>query len=116
MILSTTDTSTAIFGTEHTHMYQCDVTETFQLQFFGQQIEFRTCELIIFRRKIQQVDILDLLDSDTPDTELIQLPHCNRFFLFSTLEILELKELMSGVFTMLELNSLIHQRIVRKWV
>lgn len=97
-----------------TALYQSDTLEMYFLTFKGEEIVFKACELISFRRKIQKVDLTLLLSSDTPDIELVSLPHCDRFFAFTTLEILELKELFAGAFAMLELNSLIHREIVRK--
>ncbi|TRX48209.1 hypothetical protein FNH22_29590 [Fulvivirga sp. M361] len=115
----TTETVTSslgvlIFSTDNTHLYQCDTTEQFTLVFFGQKVVFRFCELIVFKSKIRKIDLFNLFNTDVPDIELIHLPHCDRFFALSTLQILELRELFSGSFAMMELNSIIQRRIVRK--
>lgn len=102
-----------IFKTDNAILHQCDDTESFILTFFGNEITFRFCELIAFKTKIQKVDILGLLNSETPDIEILHLHHCDRFFAFSIHQILEIRELLSGAFVMLELNSIIHQKIVR---
>lgn len=103
-----------LFETSRAALYQEDRTETFLLHFNGEDISFRVCELIVLKKKLQKVDIAAMLLSDGPDVELLYLAHCDRFFALSIHDILELKELLAGAFTMLELNSLIHREIVRK--
>ncbi|MEM7550973.1 MAG: hypothetical protein AAF363_14915 [Bacteroidota bacterium] len=102
-----------VFETEHAKLIQDDRSELFILNFDGDEIFFRLCQLMAFKRKLNQINIVSLLSSKSPDIELINMPHCDRFFAFSIHEILELRELLYGSFTMLELNSLIHKTLVR---
>lgn len=55
-----------------------------------------------------------MLSTEAPDVEVLYLPHCDRLMVLSIHEILELREVLAGAFTMLELNSVIHREIVRK--
>ena len=103
-----------LFQTSNASISQCDAQGKYILSFANDQIVFRACELISFRRKIQHIDLTQLLDSDTPDVEIISMPHCDRLFVFSIYEILELRDLFAGTFAMLELNSVIHKEIIRK--
>lgn len=103
-----------LFQTSNASITQCDAQGKYILSFNHDQIEFRACELISFRRKIQKIDLTKLLASDTPDIEIVSMPHCDRLFVFTIQEILELKDLFAGTFAMLELNSLIHKEIIRK--
>lgn len=103
-----------LFETAHAALIQCDVTERYILHFNQTEVHFRACELITFKRKIQQWDVLPMLASDAPDVEILHLPHCDRIFALTIHDILELKELFAGAFTMLELNSVIHKQLVRR--
>lgn len=105
-----------LFQTTNTSLYQQDDSELFSLNFFGECIQFRFCELIAFRKKLQDVDIIDLLTNDGPDIEIIRLMHCDRFIVLPIIQILELQELLGGAFTMMELNRVIHKEIIRKVV
>ncbi len=105
---------TLLFLTENTRLVQSDSREKFVLTFCGEQVELRVCELIAFKRKIEQIDVVLLLSDRTPDIEVIHLIQCDRFFLLDIRMVLELKALMSGAFAMLELNSIIHKSIVRQ--
>ncbi len=103
-----------VYETTHCGLFQCDQSETFFLQFQESTYTFRVCELISFKRKIQNWDVLPMLSPNAPDVEILHLRHCDRMMVFTLHEILELKELFSGAFTMLELNSLIHKQLIRK--
>ncbi len=114
----TTATATSspvlVYQQERMALYQCDRTESLVLTIAEEEICFRVCELIAFRRRVQQINVVDLLASDTPDIEVVNLLHCDRLFVFSIHEVLQLKELLAGSFVMLELNSIIHRTILRK--
>jgi len=103
-----------LFATDNATLYQCDETELYILNFNGDAVFFRACELITFKRKIQKIDLAAMFASDTPDIEIVHMPHCDRIFALTIHNILELKELFAGAFTMLELNSVIHKQLIRK--
>lgn len=105
-----------LYQTVNSAICQKDDSGIFSLIYFDQEIEFRFCELLAFRKKVQQIDIVDLLTNDQPDIEIIRLVHCDRFIILPIIQILELQELLSGAFAMMELNRLIHKEIVRKIV
>lgn len=103
-----------IFNTSNASLYQCNASESYILAFQGSEVKFRACELIAFKRKIQKLDLTNLLSSDTPDIEILHMPSCDRLFVLTVYDVLELRELFAGAFAMLELNSLIHKAIIRK--
>ena len=107
-------TKELIYETANASLHQCDATEHYILHFGGDRVSFRVCELISFKRKIQKIDLAAMFASDKPDVEIIHMPHCDRIFALTIYNILELKELFAGAFTMLELNSVIHKQLVRK--
>lgn len=103
-----------IYHTSNTALTQCDVSEKFIMRLFDQEISLSICALIAFKKKIQDVDLAGMFEMDHADIEIISLSYCDRIFALSILEILELRELFSGAFAMLELNSMIHKELVRK--
>ncbi len=84
------------------------------VDFYGDKIQFRLCEFFNFKKRILALDLLELFQSNTRDSELIELPHTGRFILLSIKQILEVRDLLCGAHVMMELNSLIHQEIIRK--
>ncbi len=103
-----------IFETENGSLSQSDATERFQLAFHQEELSFRVCELITFKRKLQAIDLPAMLMSENQDVEVLHMPHCDRLFVLTIQNILELKELLAGAFAMLELNSVIHRQLVRR--
>lgn len=114
MILLNDQSKELLFETSQTALHQCDETDRYVLHFQGSEVTFRPCELISFKRRIQLIDLAQMLSSDTPDIEIVHMPHCDRLFVLTIGEVLELRELFAGAFAMIELNSLIHKEIVRK--
>lgn len=114
MTQTSVDSPTLVFQVKGIALYQCDLTELFWLYLDQERLSFRSCELIAFRRRVQQIDWESLVASHTPDLDIVHLPHCNRLFVFTTAQLLQLRELLAGSFVMLELNSIIHRTIVRK--
>lgn len=100
-----------VFETETGCLFQSDEKERFYLTMTESLIEFRPCELIAFKRKLNQVDMANLLSATTPDIEIISLPSCDRIFALSIHDVLALRELVNGAFTMLELNSILRRQL-----
>ncbi len=103
-----------VYQTSRNTLYFCDQEEKFIWESSHDKVPFFLCQLITFRKKIQSLSIQQLLESHTPDIELIYIPHADRFILLDLFEILDLQELLDGAFTMLELNSVIHQKLLRR--
>ena len=84
------ESKSLVFETRNASLHQCDDSERYVLRFFDQTILLHPCELIAFRRKINAVDIVSLFDSNNPDVEFLSLPSCDRLFVLTIREILEL--------------------------
>jgi len=103
-----------LYETEKATIVQCDETETFWLYFSDYELNLRFCELQSFRKKVLSINLAELLDTDTPDIEVIYLGGRDRFVILGVYEVLELRELFAGAFTMMELNSLLHKSLYRQ--
>ena len=105
-----------VYETNQASLYQCDNSEQYTLRFNTEILSFGVCQLIAFKRKIQKIDLATMFAEDTADIEILYMPHCDRLFALTIYDVIHLKELFAGAFTMLELNSMIHQQLVRKAV
>lgn len=76
------------------------------------------CALIAFKSKLDQLNIEEMLLSDTSLNSIEIIPLCNkeRLLVLTLDEIIEMKDLIPGTLVMLELNSIVQQRIVRALV
>jgi len=102
-----------IFRTRSAQIVQDELTDSFLLKYDQEEISFKLCDLFTLRKKVMKFDVVELLDCNSPDFEIIHLPHCDRFLLLSIKDILEFRELLNGTFDTLALNSAI-QKILRK--
>ncbi len=102
-----------IFSTTSASITQCEQSNTFMLSYDEEVITFKLCDLFALKKKIMNVDILELLESSSPDVEIICLPHCDRFLILNLEQILQFRELLNGTFDILALNSSI-QKVLRK--
>ncbi len=103
-----------VYKTPEGQVLQCDRRGVFYVHFYGEVLELKLCGLLTFRRKANRTDIESMLSATGADVELMYLPHCDRFFAFTVLEISALKELLDGAMAILHLNSQIHRETVRK--
>lgn len=104
---------TQLFSTEHSATYQSDQDRCFYVHLQGRQIAFSACALIAFKKKVDAIDLVDLLTRDSDYSDISLISTCNReaIFLLSIPEVIELKELLSGTLVMLELNSILHRQL-----
>ncbi len=108
-----TDPSNLVYQTSNTSLVQCDASGKFVLQLFDQEISLSPCALIAFKKKVKDIDLTAMFDSNHAGIEIISLAYCDRIFVLTIQEILELRDLFGGSFAMLELNSLIHKTLIR---
>lgn len=105
-----------VYFTSRCIVKQCDQTNSFLLNLFGEEVEMNVCTLFAFKTRIFDVDIENLLlESHLQDIEIIPLKCQDRILVYTADEILELRDLLSGTFAMLEMNSIIHASLRKKF-
>ncbi|MEQ8927884.1 MAG: hypothetical protein RLO81_18855 [Fulvivirga sp.] len=102
-----------IFRTKNASIAQCSLSNSFFLSYENEEIAFSLCDLYSFKKKIMNLNLMDLLETDAPDLEIVYLPHCDRFLMLNLHQILQFRELLNGTFDILALNSSI-QKILRR--
>ncbi|MEO9804194.1 MAG: hypothetical protein ABJF04_13140 [Reichenbachiella sp.] len=107
-----------IYHTTHGKVVQNDKDNCFYLQYKGNEYRMAVCALIAFKSKLDQLNIEEMLLSDTSLNSIEIIPLCNkeRLLVLTLDEIIEMKDLIPGTLVMLELNSIVQQRIVRALV
>jgi hypothetical protein len=103
--------SEEVFRHKSLAVNQCDVSEMFTLTLGTQQLIFKLCDLISFKKKIFDIDLVLLFDAYHRDMDIIYLPHIDRHLILSLEEILNLRELLSGTFAMLQINSQVQRSL-----
>ncbi|MEP2026547.1 MAG: hypothetical protein ABJH98_01655 [Reichenbachiella sp.] len=107
-----------IYHTANGKVLQNDKDNRFYLEYKGKEYRMAVCALIAFKTKLDQLNVEEMLLSDASFDALEIMPLCNReHLLVLTLdEIIEMKDLIPGTLVMLELNSIVQQRLVRALV
>jgi hypothetical protein len=104
-----------VFKTEAGSIYQSDSENCWYVDFAGKLARFDYRCLLKLRKAVYHIDIEAILLDNTksPDIEIVFICACDHCYVLSVLEIIALKELLQGTFTMLELNHIIYDRLHR---
>jgi len=105
-----------IFRTPNGCIYQCDKTSKFLIDFAGYSTHFDVLCFLSLKRKVDKINLANLFLSDNAGIEIINPCNCERIYVLSGVQLAEFKELLNGAKVMLELNSIIHQRINSSFV
>lgn len=104
-----------VFRTESGCVYQSDVENCFYVDFGGRAIKFGI--LCFFRLKtlVDRVNLPDMAacPERSSDVEIISPCACEHCYVLTLAEIAALKELLAGAKVMLELNSILKERLCR---
>lgn len=106
---------TEVFSTTSGSIYQSDSESCWYVDFAGKMARFDYRCLLKLKKAVYHIDVEAILLDNTksPDVEIVFICACDHCYVLSILEIIALKELLQGTFTMLELNHIIYDRLHR---
>lgn len=106
---------TEVFSIEKGAIYQSDNEGCWYIDFAGKLARFDYRNLLKLRKAVYQINIEELLlnSNKSADVEIIFICACDHCYVLSLIQIIKLKELLEGTFTMLELNHIIFDRLHR---
>jgi len=104
-----------VFSTRQGAVFQSDSEYCWYIDFAGKLARFDYRNLLKLRQAINNIDIEQILlnSGKTPDVEIIFICACDHCYVLSLLEVIAMKDLLSGTFVMLELNHIIQDRLFR---
>lgn len=104
-----------VFSTSAGAIFQSDSENCWYVDFAGKLARFDYRNLLKLKKAVYHIDIEAMLLDNTksPDVEIIFICACDHCYVLSLIQIIELKELLQGMFVMLELNHIIHDRLCR---
>lgn len=100
-----------VFSHKALTMDLCENKELFTMKLGGDAVDFKLCDLISFRRKVFAIDLSQLFEVDSASIEIIYLPHVDRHLLLSLEDLLNIRELLSGTFAVLQINSQVQRTL-----
>ncbi len=104
-----------IYESSNASIHQSDSENCFYLNFKSEVYKLKVCSFIALKAKLDKMNLEAMLLDDEmgADVEIISLCNNDRILVLTIDEVIELKELMAGSMVMIELNSIVHQRIHR---
>ena len=92
-----------VFATKSGSVSQCDQQNCWYIDFAGKVSRFDYRCLLLLKKAVYGINIEALLlkNAKSADIEIVFICASDHFFVLSTLEIIALKELLQGTFTML---------------
>lgn len=106
---------TEVFKTKAGGIYQCDSENCWYVDFAGKLNRFDYRCLLKLKKAVYHIDVEAILlkSGKSADIEIVFICACDHSYVLSVMEIIALKELLQGTFTMLELNHIIYDRLYR---
>ena len=87
---------------------QCDNSRRFYIDFGHKTVKLSFCQLLALRHKLKSINIEQHVNGENiHGLEVLSLCNREHLFVFNTLEILDLQELIHGTFAMMEINSVL---------
>ena len=104
-----------IYRTPNGCVYQCDKKRCFVVDFAGYPTEFKFPCFVALKRLVDRIDLESMaLNPDTSaDVEIISPCGSDRCYVLTLPQLIEFKGLLEGTRVMLQLNSIIHERLYR---
>lgn len=106
---------TLVHATQNSSVHQLDEENCLLISFKGTEYKLKMCAFIALKAKVDRIDIVSMLmSSERYDSlEIISMCHADELMVLTLDEILELKDLLVGTLVLMELNSILCQRIHR---
>jgi hypothetical protein len=104
---------TEIFATASGAVYQSNRDRCFWLDFKGELTSFKIPCFSQFKKSVDKIDLQAMaLNPDKAfDYEIVMTCSCERCFVLTLAEVVALQEILAGAKVMLELNSIIYERL-----
>lgn len=104
-----------VFRTETGCIYQSDAENCYYVAFAGKTVKFKVKCLFRLKSLLDKIDLARMASDvrRAADVEIISLCACEHCYVLTLPQIIAFRELLDGTKVMLELNSIIHERLRR---
>lgn len=96
-----------LYKTEHGAVRQCNNKNCYWLDFQGGLIRFTVRDLFLFKKRIENIDVENMLmdSSSGGDYEIVPIFKTERCLVLTACDVIHLRELLRGTKFTIELNS-----------
>ncbi len=102
-----------VFSTDKGSVYQCDKSARIIVEFGGLQSAFKIQAFMNLKKVIDRIDLNLMIQSieTAHDIEIVSLPQSQSCYVLTLCDVVHLRELLAGAKVMLELNSILQEKI-----
>ncbi len=102
-----------VFSTDKGSVYQCDKSARIIVEFGGLQSAFKIQTFMNLKKVIDRIDLNLMIQSieTAHDIEIVTLPQSQSCYVLTLCDVVHLRELLAGAKVMLELNSILQEKI-----
>ena len=102
-----------IFATEAGAVYQCDKRNRLLVDFAGSVTTLKVDAFLRLKKAVDSIDLSDMAVNveRCSDYELVTVCGCDKLYVLSLQEVYRFRELLQGARFLLELNSMLHERL-----
>ena len=102
-----------IFATEAGAVYQCDKRNRLLVDFAGSVTTLKVDAFLRLKKAVDSIDLSDMAVNveRCSDYELVTVCGCDKLYVLSLQEVYSFRELLQGARFVLELNSMLHERL-----
>ena len=104
-----------VFSTMNGKVFQDNQKLCYVLEWYGEKTHLKLPCFFGLKKRVDALDLEAMLNnaSSYHDFEILAPCGCDRCFVLSIPEIIEFKDLLSGARVMMELNSMLYERLHR---
>ncbi|MBX9851956.1 MAG: hypothetical protein K2X86_09375 [Cytophagaceae bacterium] len=102
-----------LFRTKSGCIYQCDKDLCFYVEFAGHLTPYKFACFLALKKLIDKIDLASMIcnSENCCDMEIVNPCGSDRIYVLSLPQIIEFKELLAGGKAMLQLNSILKERL-----
>lgn len=102
-----------VYKSEAGCVYQCNNQNCLILNFAGETISYKIYQFFDLKRAVDKINITDLLNctDNASDVSIIAPFSSSKVYVLNICELLSFKELLAGTKVMLELNSILYEKV-----
>jgi len=102
-----------VFKTESGAVYQCNDKNCLLINFAGESISYKIDQFFSLKAIVDNIDINNMINctEKASDFAIIAPLSSHKIYILNLCELLSFKELLSGTKVMLELNSIVYERL-----
>jgi len=102
-----------VYKTESGVVYQCNNKNCLWINFAGESISYKIDQFFSLKTIVDNIDINKMINctDKASDLAIIAPLSSNKIYILNICEVLNFKELLSGTKVMLDLNSIIYEKL-----